>query len=63
MWSSQIHFLRELLNQVETVIQSGLGRLTWQTFNIKSYCQKCDAVSIVFLLLSCAGGRNLYLIV
>lgn len=41
----QIHFLRELLNEVETVIQSGLGRLTWQTFNIKVYCQKCQKVS------------------
>lgn len=38
----QIHFLRDKLYETESVIQMGLGRYTWQTLNIKSYCATCQ---------------------
>lgn len=40
--SLQIHFLRDKLYETESTIQSGLGRLTWQTLNIRSYCESCE---------------------
>ncbi|KAL1383973.1 hypothetical protein pipiens_013086, partial [Culex pipiens pipiens] len=38
----EIHFLRGHLYEVETIIQAGLGRFTWQSFNIQSYCERCQ---------------------
>lgn len=38
----QIHFLRDKLYETESRIQAGLGRLTWQTLNIKSFCESCE---------------------
>nr|XP_029723863.1 uncharacterized protein LOC109398556 [Aedes albopictus] len=38
----EIHFLRGHLYEVETIIQAGLGRFTWQSFNIPAYCERCQ---------------------
>lgn len=38
----QIHFLRDKLYETESTIQAGLGRYTWQTLNIKSFCESCE---------------------
>lgn len=38
----QIHFLRDNLYETESTIQAGLGRYTWQTLNIKSFCEACE---------------------
>ena len=38
----QIHFLRDKLYETESTIQAGLGRYTWQTLNIKSFCEQCE---------------------
>ncbi|XP_058811885.1 dynein axonemal heavy chain 10 isoform X1 [Topomyia yanbarensis] len=38
----EIHFLRGHLYEVETIIQAGLGRFTWQSFNIQAYCERCQ---------------------
>ncbi|XP_062558011.1 dynein axonemal heavy chain 10 isoform X2 [Armigeres subalbatus] len=38
----EIHFLRGHLYEVETIIQAGLGRFTWQSFNITVYCERCQ---------------------
>lgn len=38
----QIHFLRDKLYETESRIQAGLGRYTWQTLNIKSFCESCE---------------------
>lgn len=40
--SEQIHFLRDKLYETESTIQAGLGRYTWQTLNIKTFCQACE---------------------
>lgn len=39
--SSELQFLREHLYAVESKIQAGLGRYTWQTLNIIDYTAKC----------------------
>lgn len=38
----QIHFLRDKLYEAESTIQAGLGRYTWQTLNIKCFCESCE---------------------
>lgn len=38
----QIHFLRDKLYETESTIQAGLGRYTWQTLNIKCFCESCE---------------------
>lgn len=38
----QIHFLRDKLYETESRIQAGLGRYTWQTLNIKCFCESCE---------------------
>jgi dynein heavy chain, axonemal len=38
----QIHFLRDKLYETESYIQAGLGRYTWQTLNIKCFCESCE---------------------
>jgi dynein heavy chain len=38
----QIHFLRDKLYEAESTIQAGLGRYTWQTLNIKMFCESCE---------------------
>jgi dynein heavy chain, axonemal len=38
----QIHLLREKLYETESTIQAGLGRYTWQTLNIKCFCESCE---------------------
>jgi dynein heavy chain len=38
----QIHFLRDKLYETESTIQAGLGRYTWQTLNIKTFCESCE---------------------
>lgn len=38
----QIHFLRDKLYEAESTIQAGLGRYTWQTLNIKTFCESCE---------------------
>lgn len=38
----QIHFLREKLYETESLIQVGLGRYTWQTLNVKYFCDSCQ---------------------
>lgn len=38
----QIHFLRDKLYEAESTIQAGLGRYTWQTLNIKCFCEACE---------------------
>ncbi|XP_055585528.1 dynein axonemal heavy chain 10-like [Uranotaenia lowii] len=38
----EIHFLRIHLYEVETIIQAGLGRFTWQSFNIAEFCNRCQ---------------------
>ncbi|XP_058060896.1 dynein axonemal heavy chain 10 [Anopheles bellator] len=40
----EVHFLRSHLYEVETIIQAGLGRFTWQSFNIKAYAEKCQTL-------------------
>uniref|UniRef100_A0A182IR22 AAA+ ATPase domain-containing protein n=1 Tax=Anopheles atroparvus TaxID=41427 RepID=A0A182IR22_ANOAO len=40
----EVHFLRSHLYEVETVIQAGLGRFTWQSFNIQTYAEKCQTL-------------------
>ncbi|KAL7022048.1 hypothetical protein ACKWTF_012111 [Chironomus riparius] len=42
--SSEIHFLRDKLYEVESTIQAGLGRYTWQTLNIKTFCKTCQCL-------------------
>lgn len=39
--SSELQFLREHLYAVESKIQAGLGRYTWQSLNILDYTSKC----------------------
>ncbi|KAG5670791.1 hypothetical protein PVAND_001030 [Polypedilum vanderplanki] len=39
---SEIHFLRDKLYETESKIQAGLGRYTWQTLNIKTFCESCE---------------------
>lgn len=41
-FNQQIHFLRDKLYEVESTIQAGLGRYTWQTLNIKTFCETCE---------------------
>lgn len=41
---SQLYFLREHLYEAESKIQAGLGRYTWQSLNIKEYCERCEMV-------------------
>lgn len=38
----QIHFLRDKLYETESTIQAGLGRYTWQTLNIRCFCESCE---------------------
>jgi dynein heavy chain, axonemal len=38
----QIHFLRDKLYETESSVQAGLGRYTWQTLNIKCFCESCE---------------------
>ncbi|XP_053669700.1 dynein axonemal heavy chain 10 [Anopheles nili] len=40
----EVHFLRSHLYEVETIIQAGLGRFTWQSFNIEAYANKCQTL-------------------
>uniref|UniRef100_A0A8W7PMI7 AAA+ ATPase domain-containing protein n=1 Tax=Anopheles coluzzii TaxID=1518534 RepID=A0A8W7PMI7_ANOCL len=40
----EVHFLRSHLYEVETIIQAGLGRFTWQSFNIGAYAEKCQTL-------------------
>lgn len=40
----QLYFLRDHLYEAELKIQAGLGRYTWQSLNIKEYCQRCQTV-------------------
>lgn len=40
--STQIHLLRDKLYEAESIIQVGLGRYTWQTLDIKSFCESCE---------------------
>lgn len=40
-----MHFLRDILYDVELKIQAGLSRYTWQSLNIPEYCQTCEKVS------------------
>ncbi|XP_050088792.1 dynein axonemal heavy chain 10 [Anopheles aquasalis] len=40
----EIYFLRGHLYEVETIIQAGLGRFTWQSFNISNYAEKCETL-------------------
>lgn len=42
---SELFFLKEHLYQAETKIQAGLGHYTWQSLNIREYCEKCQSVS------------------
>lgn len=48
----QVHFLREHLYKVESIIQAGLGRYTWQALNIRNFAKKCQAVIFFFFLCS-----------
>lgn len=36
--------MREHLYEAESKIQAGLGRYTWQSLNIKEYCDRCEIV-------------------
>ncbi|XP_058981464.1 dynein axonemal heavy chain 10-like [Musca domestica] len=36
---SEVNFLRDHLYETEVAIQVGVGRYTWQSFNIKKYCE------------------------
>ncbi|GAB0094127.1 Dynein heavy chain [Sergentomyia squamirostris] len=38
---AEIFFLKDLLHEIESIIQAGLGRYTWQAFNITTYCARC----------------------
>lgn len=38
----EINFLKDTIYKVETLMQAGLGRYTWQSFNITKYCEKCS---------------------
>uniref|UniRef100_A0A182NRZ8 AAA+ ATPase domain-containing protein n=1 Tax=Anopheles dirus TaxID=7168 RepID=A0A182NRZ8_9DIPT len=40
----EVYFLRSHLYEVETIIQAGLGRFTWQSFNIATYAEKCQTL-------------------
>ncbi|KAM7359342.1 dynein heavy chain at 89D isoform 2-T2 [Cochliomyia hominivorax] len=35
---SEVNFLRDHLYETEVAVQVGVGRYTWQSFNIKKYC-------------------------
>uniref|UniRef100_A0A336KIK9 CSON011062 protein n=1 Tax=Culicoides sonorensis TaxID=179676 RepID=A0A336KIK9_CULSO len=41
---AEVHFLREHLYKVESIIQAGLGRYTWQALNIRNFAKKCQAL-------------------
>lgn len=41
----QVYLLRINIHEVESVIQAGLGRITWQSLKINEYCRKCNHVS------------------
>lgn len=58
----QVHFLREHLYKVESIIQAGLGRYTWQALNIRNFAKKCQAVILFsfFLLLLDSYSNNLF---
>ncbi|XP_055618804.1 dynein axonemal heavy chain 10 isoform X2 [Toxorhynchites rutilus septentrionalis] len=52
----EIHFLRGHLYEVETIIQAGLGRFKWQSFNIKAYCERCqECMKSLFSLVAQIG--------
>lgn len=34
--------MRDKLYETESTIQAGLGRYTWQTLNIKEFCESCE---------------------
>ncbi|XP_055696351.1 dynein axonemal heavy chain 10 [Lutzomyia longipalpis] len=38
---AEIFFLKDLLHEIESIIQAGLGRYTWQAFNITTFCERC----------------------
>lgn len=37
-------FLRDHLYETELAIQAGLGRYTWQSFNIQKYCESINVL-------------------
>ena len=56
----QIHFLRDKLYETESSIQAGLGRYTWQTLNIKCFCESCEkllkSLSAIVLQIGIMGS-------
>lgn len=42
----QVQILKEHLFKTESKIQAGLGRYTWQSMNIKQFCDKCLLVNV-----------------
>ncbi|XP_017478046.1 PREDICTED: dynein heavy chain 10, axonemal [Rhagoletis zephyria] len=41
---SEVNFLRDHLYETEIVIQTGIGRYTWQSFNILKYCDSVNTL-------------------
>lgn len=56
----QIHFLRDKLYETESSVQAGLGRYTWQTLNIKCFCESCEkllkSLSAIVLQIGIMGS-------
>lgn len=53
----EIYFLKDTIYKVETVMQAGLGRYTWQSFNITGYCEKCsDLLKLLSSMVSQIGN-------
>lgn len=40
----QVNFLRDHLYETEIVIQTGIGRYTWQSFNILKFCESVNTL-------------------
>lgn len=52
----EIYFLKDTIYKIETVMQAGLGRYTWQSFNITGYCEKCsDLLKMLSSMVSQIG--------
>ncbi|CAD6994110.1 unnamed protein product [Ceratitis capitata] len=41
---SEVNFLRDHLYETEIVIQTGIGRYTWQSFNILKFCESVNTL-------------------